>query len=126
MSAFGSGLAISRTCKQRDNAFKAIDFLTSDAAQRQIIDDGEDVPASLAVQQSDAFLKPAWMKNDVNMGAFAESSGFIFRAPFIPEWNEMMSAIDSGLANFWLGKESAKKALTGLQKDLESIIKSAG
>ncbi|MGN9758774.1 ABC transporter substrate-binding protein [Streptomyces sp. SD31] len=126
VSAFGSGLAISRTCKQRDNAFKAIDFLTSDAAQQQIIDDGEDVPASLAVQQSEAFLKPSWMKTDVNMGAFAESSDFIFRAPFIPEWNEMTAAIDAGLADFWLGKESAKKALTALQKDLESIIKSAG
>ncbi|MET9384472.1 sugar ABC transporter substrate-binding protein [Streptomyces sp. NPDC002928] len=127
VSAFGSGLAISRTTKQRDNAFKAIDFLTSPAAQKEIIDAAEDVPASVEVQQSDAFLKPSWMKTDINMGAYAESSDFVFRAPFIPEWTEMQSAFDSGLADFWLGKErSAKKALTAVQKNLESIVKSAG
>ncbi|MBO1330697.1 sugar ABC transporter substrate-binding protein [Streptomyces sp. VRA16 Mangrove soil] len=126
VSAFGSGLAISRTCKQRDNAFKAIQFLTAATAQKEIIDAGEDVPASLEVQQSQAFLKPSWMKTDIDMAAFGESSDFIFRAPFIPEYTEMTSAIDSNLADFWLGKESAKKALTSLQKDLESIVKSAG
>ena len=79
------------------------------------------------VQKSDAFLKPAWMKTPVDMGVFAESSSFLFKAPFIPEWNEMQAAIDTELADFWLGKEkSAKKALTALQKSLESIIKSAG
>jgi multiple sugar transport system substrate-binding protein len=67
------------------------------------------------------------MKTDVDMGVFAESSEFVFRAPFIPEWNEMQDVISNGLADFWLGKErSAKKALTAVQKDLESLIKSAG
>ncbi|MBT2417052.1 sugar ABC transporter substrate-binding protein [Streptomyces sp. ISL-22] len=127
VSAFGSGLAISRTSKQRDNAFKAIDFLTSAEAQTQIISSGQDVPANLEVQKSEAFLKPSWMKTDVDMGVFAESSEFVFRAPFIPEWNEMQDVFSNGLADFWLGKErSAKKALTAVQKDLESLIKSAG
>jgi len=127
VSAFGSGLAVSRTSKQADNAFKAIDFLTSPEAQKEIISFGQDVPASLEVQKSDAFLKPAWMKTQVDMGVFAESSEFVFRAPFIPEWNEMQAAIESGLADFWLGKETdAKKVLTALQKNLESVIKSAG
>lgn len=125
VSAFGSGLAISRTSKQRDNAFKAIDFLTSTEAQKAIIASGQDVPANLEVQKSQAFLKPSWMKSDVDMGVFAESSAFVFRAPFIPEWNQMIDTISNGLADFWLGKErSAKKALTAVQKDLESLIKS--
>ncbi|MDX2962047.1 ABC transporter substrate-binding protein [Streptomyces acidiscabies] len=125
VSAFGSGLAISRTSKQRDNAFKAIDFLTSLEAQTEIISSGQDVPANLEVQKSPAFLKPAWMKTQVDMGAFAESSAFVFRAPFIPEWQEMIDTISNGLADFWLGKErSAKKALTAVQKDLEALIKS--
>ncbi|MEU7717127.1 sugar ABC transporter substrate-binding protein [Streptomyces tibetensis] len=125
VSAFGSGLAISRTSKQRDKAFKAIDFFTSPAAQTEIIASGQDVPASLEVQKSQAFLKPSWMKTDVDMGVFAESSAFVFRAPFIPEWNEMQDVFSKGLADFWLGKErSAKKALTAVQKDLESLIKS--
>ncbi|TPQ19224.1 ABC transporter substrate-binding protein [Streptomyces sporangiiformans] len=127
VASFGSGLAISRTAKNRDNAFKAIDFLTSPEAQQQIISTGQDVPASIEVQKSDAFLKPAWMKTPVDMGVFAESSSFLFKAPFIPEWNEMQAAFDTGLADFWLGKQkNAKTALTAVQKSLESIIKSAG
>ncbi|MEV6109929.1 sugar ABC transporter substrate-binding protein [Streptomyces sp. NPDC051940] len=127
VSAFGNGLAISRTSKQRDNAFKAIEFLTSTEAQQEIIAAGQDVPANLEVQQSEAFTKPSWMKGDVDMGVFAESSEFVFRAPFIPEWNEMQSAIETGLADFWIGKErSAQKALSAVQESLTSLIKSAG
>jgi multiple sugar transport system substrate-binding protein len=127
VTAFGSGLAISRTAKNPKAAFKAINFLTSPEAQQQIIATGEDVPANIDVQKSDAFLKPAWMKRPVDMNVFGESSSFIFREPFIPEWNEMQTAFTNGLADFWLGKQrDARTALTALQKNLESIINSAG
>lgn len=125
VSAFGSGLAISRDSKQPDKAFKAINFLTDAEAQKVIIDTGEDVPANVEVQDSDTFLKPTWMKKPVNMKAFGESTGFIFREPFIPEWNEMQKAFDDGLANFWLGKQDAASALKAIQKNLESIIQPA-
>jgi multiple sugar transport system substrate-binding protein len=125
VSAFGSGLAISRTAKDPDAAFKAIDFLTSPEAQQVIIDKGQDVPANAEVQESDAFLEPAWMTKPVNMEAFAESNSFIFRAPFIPEWDEMQAAFEDGLADFWLGKQDARSALTGVQERLESIIEPA-
>ena len=118
-------LAISRTAKNPDNAFKAIQFLTSPEAQQTIIDLGQDVPASVAVQQSDAFRKPTWMTKTVNMKAFGDSSAFVYRAPFIPEWNEMQKAFDDGLANFFLGKQDARSALDAIQKQLESIIKPA-
>jgi multiple sugar transport system substrate-binding protein len=125
VSAFGSGLAISRTAKNPDAAFKAIAFLTSPDGQKGIIDSGQDVPASIEVQKSDAFSKPSWMTKSIDMGAFGESSSFIYRAPFIPEWNEMQKAFDDGLANFWLGKQDAKSALDAVQKQLETIIKPA-
>jgi multiple sugar transport system substrate-binding protein len=125
VSAFGSGLSISRTSKNPDAAFKAIAFLTGAEAQKIIIDNGQDVPANLEVQNSDAFLKPAWMTKTINMKAFGESSGFVYRAPFIPEWNEMMKAIDNTTANFWLMKQDAQGAMNDLQKQLESIIKPA-
>jgi multiple sugar transport system substrate-binding protein len=125
VSAFGSGLSISRTSKNPDAAFKAIAFLTSPEAQRLIIGDGQDVPASIEVQTSDAFLKPAWVTKAINMKAFGDSSSFVYRAPFIPEWNEMQKAIDNVTANFWLGKQDAKSTLDALQKQLETIIKPA-
>jgi multiple sugar transport system substrate-binding protein len=126
VTAFGSGLAISRTAKNPDAAFKAIDFLTSTEAQQKIIATGQDVPASVEVQKSEAFLKPSWMTKPVNMDVFAESSSFVYRAPFIPAWNEMQKAFDDGLADFWLGKKDARTALTSIQQRLESIVKPAG
>jgi multiple sugar transport system substrate-binding protein len=126
VTAFGNGLAISRTAKNREAAFKAIDFLTSPEAQQVIIDTGLDVPANVDVQKSDAFLKPAWMTKPVDMGVFGQSSEFVYRAPFIPEWNEMQKAFENGLANFWLGKEDARTALGAVQKRLETIVKPAG
>jgi multiple sugar transport system substrate-binding protein len=125
VSAFGSGLSISRTSKNPDGAFKAISYLTSAEAQKVIIDSGQDVPASLEVQNSDAFLKPSWMTKPVDMKAFGDSSSFVYRAPFIPEWNEMQTAITNKLANFFNGKQDAKSALDGLQSQLETIIKPA-
>ncbi|TCC04097.1 ABC transporter substrate-binding protein [Kribbella soli] len=125
VTAFGSGLAVSRTAKNPDAALKAIDFFTSPEAQQQIIATGQDVPANIEVQKSQAFLKPAWMTKPVNMNVFGESSDFVYRAPFIPAWNEMQKAFDDGLADFWLGKQDARTALTAVQKRLESIVKPA-
>jgi multiple sugar transport system substrate-binding protein len=38
----------------------------------------------------------------------------------------MQKAFENGLANFWLGKEDARTALTAVQKRLETIVKPAG
>ena len=82
------------------------------------------MPANLEVQKSDAFLKPAWMTKPVNMDVFGESSDFIYRAPFIPAWNEMQKAFDDGLATSgWASRTPGRAALTAIQKRLESIVK---
>lgn len=125
VAAFGSGLAISRDCKNPDAAFKAIAYLTDAEAQAVIITSKEDVPANIAVQQSDTFLKPSWMTKPINMAAFPESTKFVFKSPFIPEWEEMQKAFTDGLAAFWLGTQQAKPALEAIQSQLESIIKPA-
>lgn len=122
VATFGSGLAISRTAKDPALAFTAIDFLTSDQAQPLVISMKQDVPANVAVQESDAFLSPEWMTSEINMQAFPESAAFALRAPFIPEWNEMQQAFTDGLADFWLGKQEAAPALQAIQGRLESII----
>lgn len=125
VSAFGSGLAISRDSKKAEQAFEAIDFLTDAEAQAVIIKNAQDVPANLEVQNSEAFLKPEWATREVNMAAFGESSGFVFRSPLLPEWNEMQAAFDDNLGTFWNEGGDAKTQLDIIQKSLESIIKPA-
>jgi multiple sugar transport system substrate-binding protein len=122
VSAFGSGLAVTRDSENPEQAFEAIDFLTDVEAQTVIIDKAQDVPANLEVQESDAFLNPSWAPEGLNMGAFGESSEFIFRAPFIPEWNEMQAAFDDNLGTFWAEGGDAKTELDKVQAQLESII----
>ncbi|SKC68711.1 ABC transporter substrate-binding protein [Krasilnikoviella flava] len=122
VSAFGSGLAISRDSESPDKAFEAIDYLTDTDAQQVIIDNAQDVPANVEVQQSDAFLKPEWATKDINMGAFAQSSDFVFTSPLIPEWNEMQAAFDDNLGTFWNEGGDAKTQLDAIQTELESIV----
>jgi len=122
VSAFGSGLAISRDSEAPDKAFEAIDYLTDTEAQQVIIDNAQDVPANVQVQQSDAFLTPKWATKDINMGAFAESSGFVFTSPLIPEWNEMQATFDDNLGTFWNEGGDAKTQLDAIQTKLESIV----
>lgn len=122
VSAFGSGLAISRDSEHADKAFEAIDYLTDAEAQQVIIDNAQDVPANVQVQQSDAFLEPEWATKDINMGAFAESSDFVFTSPLIPEWNEMQATFDDNLGTFWNEGGDAKTQLDAIQTKLESIV----
>lgn len=124
ISAFGSGLAISRSSKNPADAFKIIEFMTSAEGQKPILDLGQDVPARQDLQKSEEFLKPSWLKADVNMEVFPESTPSIFKPPFIPEWNEMQKAITDATADFWLGKTDAAATAADLQKRLGSIVKS--
>ncbi|MBO3103934.1 ABC transporter substrate-binding protein [Cellulomonas fengjieae] len=125
VSAFGSGLAISRDSKKAEQAFEAIDFLTDAEAQAVIIKNAQDVPANLEAQNSEAFLKPEWATREVNMAAFGESSSFVFRSPLLPEWNEMQAAFDDNLGTFWNEGGDAKAQLDIVQKKLETVIKPA-
>jgi multiple sugar transport system substrate-binding protein len=123
VSAFGSGLAISRSCKNPDDAFKIVSFLTGADGQKPIVDLGQDVPALTSLQSSQEFLKPAWLNGkSVNMEAFPESSSFIFKPPFIPQWNEMQQAFTDSMADFWLGKADAAATAGKLQGRLETIV----
>ncbi|MBO0922589.1 sugar ABC transporter substrate-binding protein [Cellulomonas sp. zg-ZUI222] len=125
VSAFGSGLAISRDSKHAEQAFAAIDFLTDAEAQQVIIKNAQDVPANLEVQGSEAFLEPEWATREVDMSAFGASSAFVFTSPLIPEWNQMQAAFDDNLGTFWNEGGDAKAQLDVIQKKLETVIKPA-
>ncbi len=47
--AFGSGLAISKDCKYKEEAFKIIEFLTSEEGQLPIVTNKQDAPANKKV-----------------------------------------------------------------------------
>lgn len=121
-SAFFNGLAISTTSEHPDEAWKIIEFMASEEGQRPIIDNAEDAPANLQVQQSDAFLKPKWATREVNMGAFADSSEAIFVPPLTPQWNEMIEVCTENIDLMMNNKVTPEEALATIQERLEQIM----
>lgn len=121
-SAFFTGLAISANTKHPDEVWKVIEYMVSEEGQRPIIDNGEDAPANIKVQESDAFLKPVWAKREVNMKAFAESSDFIFIPPITVHWNEMLKVCGDNIQLMMNNEVTPKKALDTIQTELERIM----
>lgn len=125
VSSFGSALVIPTAAKNAKGSFEIIQFLTSAEGQAPIADRGQDVPANLELQESDAFLEPEWLETDVSLQAFPDSADMIFTPKFIPEWNEMQKAVTDAMAAFWLGDAEAQATADDLQGRLERIIKSS-
>lgn len=121
-SAFFTGLAISATTDHPDEVWKVIEYMVSEEGQRPIIDNAEDAPANIKVQESAAFLEPSWADREVNMGAFAESSDFIFVPPITVHWNELLKVCGDNIQLMMNNEVSPKKALDTIQKELERIM----
>jgi multiple sugar transport system substrate-binding protein len=125
-SAFFNGLAISRTSEHPEEAWKVIEFMASEEGQRPIIDNAEDAPANIHVQQSDAFLTPKWATREVNMGAFAESSDAFFVPPLTPQWNEMLKVCTDNIDLMMNNKVTPQEALDTIQERLTQVMSQGG
>lgn len=119
---FGSGLAISKDCKNPEEAFKVIEFLTSQEGQLPIVEMSQDAPSNLAVLKSDTFLKASWSDKEINMNTFADSADAIFVPPLVPEWNEILKIFDDNLADVFMNEKSVEDALKQIQTDLEDLL----
>jgi multiple sugar transport system substrate-binding protein len=121
--AFGSGLAITSASAHPAEAFQIIDFLTSEAAQTEIVARGQDAPANVAVLESELFLSGETFANrDIYMEAFAESSDAIIALPLIPQWNEMQSVMSATLDELFLNAMDVPTAVEQIQFDLEDLL----
>jgi len=119
---FGSGLAISKDCKNPDAAFALIDFLTSEEGQMPIVDTKEDAPANLVVLNSVAFLNANWSSKPISMNALAESANAIFPLPLNPKWNEMMKIFDDNLGEVFADRAEVKPTLDSIQSQLVDLL----
>lgn len=121
--AFGSGLAVTSASAHPAEAFQIIDFLTSEAAQTEIVARGQDAPANVAVLESELFLSGETFANrDIYMEAFAESADAIIALPLIPQWNEMQSVMSATLDELFLGTMDVPAAVEQIQLDLEDLL----
>jgi multiple sugar transport system substrate-binding protein len=119
---FGSGFAISKDCKNPDEAWKVIEFLTSEEGQKPIVDFKEDAPANIVVLNSDAFKNQSWSNTPINMAALAESANAAFPLPLTPKWNEMMSIFDTNLGEVFANRAEVKPTMDTIQQQLEDLF----
>ena len=121
-AAFGNGLAVGSSSKNKNAAAKIALFLSSAEGQAPIANSGEDVPANLVAAKSDAFTKPTWLKSPVNLAAFTQSAEFAYSPPMVPEWNEIQKAFTDGLAKVWTGDESVEDGLAAVQTTVKGVL----
>jgi len=120
---FGSGLAISKDCKNPDAAWKLVEFLTSPEGQAPIVENKEDAPANIEVLNSAAFLSQSWSTTPLNMAALAESADAIFALPLTPKWNEMNTIFDTNLGEIFAGRAEVQPTMDAIQAQLEELFK---
>lgn len=121
-TAFGSGLALSSTTEHPEEAYKVIEFLTSEEGQMPIVDMKQDAPANVAVLQSEAFLNADFAKNPINMSTFAESADMIMNLPLGPHWNELTQVCNENLSQLFTNQKDAATVAAEMQADLEQMM----
>ncbi len=120
--AFGSGLTISSACKEKEAAFKAIEFLTSYDGQVPIVENLQDAPANIELLNSPLFLEAQWSDKSINMMAFADSADMIMDIPTVPEWNQILKAFGDYLSEVFMNKMGVEEALENIQEELDFIL----
>lgn len=120
--AFFSGLAVSAASKHPKEAIEVVQFLTSKEGQLPIATNGQDVPASLAVASSDAFVKPGWLKKKIDLTAFASSASYTYVPPLVPEFNAILKAYSDNMMPVWSGEKPVKDGLDKVQSAVEKIL----
>jgi multiple sugar transport system substrate-binding protein len=119
---FGSGLAISKDCKNPEAAWKLIEFLTSEEGQAPIIEFKQDAPANIANLSSDAFLNQSWSNKPINMSALGDSANAAFALPLSPKWNEMMSVFDTNLGEVFANRAEVQPTMDTIQEQLVDLF----
>ncbi|MBE0669673.1 MAG: sugar ABC transporter substrate-binding protein [Anaerolineales bacterium] len=119
---FGSGLAISKDCKNPEAAWKLIEFLTSEEGQAPIVDFKQDAPANIANLSGDAFLNQSWSSKPINMSALGDSANAAFALPLSPKWNEMMSVFDTNLGEVFANRAEVQPTMDAIQEQLVELF----
>jgi multiple sugar transport system substrate-binding protein len=111
----GGNLVVYKDSKNKDLAWKFVQFLTDPKTQVAWYQDVTDLPAVTA-----AWDDPA-MKSDPNVAAFGEQLKSTQAQPAIASWSEVADAINSDLEKMTSGKMTPQAAADDMQQQAEKI-----
>lgn len=117
---FSNGLVISKDSKQKEAAFKWIQFMSASKEAAQIrVDANWELPAVTDTQVLEAFLQAT---PPDNRQAVFDSLNYLVTPPVIEQFAEMTDIVGIHLAAAAEGAKSPQQALDDAQKELEQKI----
>lgn len=123
----GAGYSIVTGSKNADKAWKLIDYLTSEAVQKQEASAGQWIPTRAAVATSPAFLPEL---NNVDLSpqhakvfVDAINAGKVKLQPALSNWPAVRDALEAGIQGLWTGSLSPSAAAAQMKKLAEPILR---
>ena len=114
--AGGSSLALFRASKQKDAAWRFVEFLSQPEVQTRFYALSGDLPARTA-SWNDASLS-----GDVKARAFRDQLAHVTPLPRVPEWEQIAQKIAEDLEAAIRGRETIQASLKNLDGDVDSIL----
>ena len=112
----GSGYAMTRGCKKKDQAWEVIKELAGTAIESQIAATGLVQPSLIKVAESDVFLKSPGPAHKNILLKMTQDAHF---GPFIRNWNEIWyGQVGPAMDQVWLGTKTPEQVLPKLVKEL--------
>lgn len=121
---FGSALAISKTSKNKDAAFKFIEFMTGEEAQHMIGETLADCPANLKVLNSEQFVNREVNGKKIDLNVVGESTARVkidgvFQGPY---YGEITAECGTQVKEMLLGRLTPEEAIKKMQTNGEKIL----
>lgn len=121
---FGSALAISKTSKNKEAAFKFIEFMTGEEAQQMLGEGLADCPANLKVLNSEAFTNREVNGKQLDLSVVGESTARVkidgaFQGPY---YGEITSECGTQIKEMLLGRLTPEEAIKKMQANGEKIL----
>lgn len=114
--AGGSSLAILRTSRRKDDAWKLIEFLTAKETQLRFYALSGDLPSRLA-----AWEDPV-LRDDPKARAFAVQLRHVKATPKVPEWESITTRVTDHLEAVIRGRVALDEALARMDADTDRIL----
>jgi multiple sugar transport system substrate-binding protein len=110
----GSGFAMSKTCKNKAQAWKVIKALTSPEILSQLAATGMIQPALIKLSQSEAFLKSPGPAQKAILLQMPQYSHY---QPFMANWGEIINGtFGPAMDPVWAGNKTPEKVLPAISK----------
>ena len=114
--AGGSSLAVFRASKQKDAAWRFIEFLSQPEIQTRFYALSGDLPARRA-----SWDDPS-LSGDVKARAFREQLARVTPLPRVPEWEQIAQKLWEDLEAAIRGREPVSASLAGLDRDVDRML----